>query len=223
MKRIQHKLSREKVSYIRKTVVDFFRREGRRFPWRETCDPYVVLVSELLLQKTTSRQVLEVFDEFFRTFPSIESLAEADIETLKSIVRRLGLIKRATFLKEIAVKVVKAYGGIIPDDHRLLKLKGVGMYTANAVLCFAYGKKVPVVDSNVARIFRRYFGIKGEKPAYADKALWQIARSILPDDEHREFNYGLLDISAKYCRPRPLCEKCPLRDKCWYAKQGEKR
>ena len=219
MKQTEHDIDEEKVHYLQKAIVNFFKREGRDFPWRQTNDPYVILVSELLLQKTTARQVLEVFDEFFDKYPSVSKLAKADLKTLKSIIGKLGLVKRAIFLRELANDIEKIYGGEVPDNTKLLKLKGVGMYTANAVLCFAYGKRVPVVDSNVARVLRRYFGIKGNKPAYADKALWKIAEAILPYECYREFNYGLLDISAKHCRPKPLCDECPLKEHCYYAKK----
>lgn len=209
--------NREKVISLQRAVAEFFKREGRRFPWRETRNPYVVLVSELLLQKTTSRQVLEVFNEFFSRYPSIKDLAKADLEDLEKIVKRLGLVKRAKFLKEIALKVVEVHKGEIPGDERLIKLKGVGRYTANAVLCFAFDKRAPIVDANVARVLRRYFGLKAEKPAYEDKNVWKLAEMILPEEGYREFNYGLLDISAKYCRPKPLCTNCPLKSHCCYA------
>jgi len=212
-------LSRDRVSHMQKAVIDFFKREGRHFPWRDTRDPYVVLVSELLLQKTTARQVLEIFDEFFTRFPSICELADADLETLRTMVRRLGLTKRADYLKSIASEIAEVHQGSVPADGSLLRLKGVGTYTANAVLCFAFGKKMPLVDSNVGRILRRYFGIEGQKPAYADKSLWEVARWILPDVSWREFNYGLLDISASFCRTKPICGNCPLREKCYFAKR----
>jgi A/G-specific adenine glycosylase len=211
-------VNREKVDYLQRALVDFYKREGRRFPWREVKDPYVVLVSELLLQKTTSSQVLKVFDEFFRRWPSAVDLAVANLNDIKKVIGKLGLIKRAKFLKGIALEIVETYGGEVPYDESLTKLKGVGMYTANAVRCFAFGERVPIVDANVARTLRRYFGLRGKKPAYADKSLWRLADAILPKESYREFNYGLLDLSAKYCRQKPLCADCPLKIHCNYAK-----
>ena len=211
-------LDREKALYLQRATISFFEREGRRFPWRETRDPYVILISELLLQKTTSKQVLGVLDEFFKSYPSINDLAKAREEDVEKIVGKLGLRKRAKFLKGIALKVVREWGGRIPDDERLLELKGVGRYTANAVLCFAFNKRVPVVDTNVARVLRRYFGVSEEKPAYADKNVWELAEAVIPEERYREFNYGLIDISAKHCRPRPLCTGCPLKTYCSYAR-----
>jgi A/G-specific adenine glycosylase len=209
---------KEKVAHLQRALVDFYKREGRRFPWRGVKDPYVVLVSELLLQKTTSSQVLKVFDEFFKRWPSIADLAAADLNAIREVIGSLGLVKRAEFLKGIALKIVEAYGGEVPCDESLTKLKGVGKYTANAVRCFAFGERAPIVDANVARTLRRYFGLKGGKPAYADKSLWDLADAILPEENYIEFNYGLLDLSAKYCRPEPSCVDCPLRIHCSYAK-----
>lgn len=209
-------LNHSKIKRLQENVIKFYQNEGRVFPWRTSNSPYLILISEILLQKTTSKQVLSLFNEFFQKFPTIESLATADLREIENVVGKLGLSKRAIFLKELAETIVNEFGGRIPDspDH-LLKLKGVGTYTANAVLCFAFGKRVPVVDTNVARVLRRYFCIKGKKPAYADPLIWRVAEIVLPSEKFKEFNYGLLDIAAKYCRPkRPKCEQCPLRGQC---------
>ena len=127
-------------------------------------------------------------------------------------------------MKKIAQQILSEYGGKIPDTERdLLKLKGVGHYTANAVLAFAYGKCVPVVDSNIARVLRRYFNLENKKPAYADRDLWALAKKVLPLTNCREYNYGLLDLAALICHPKnPECEKCPLREYCSYEKSLKK-
>lgn len=154
-------IDRAKVKRLQQTVIDFYSKEGRKFPWRETTDPYVVLVSEILLQKTTSKQVLEIFRDFFNRFPTVDSLARADADEIKGFVQQLGLAKRAGFLKNLALTIVNELNSRIPSNTKdLLKLKGVGQYTANAVLCFAFNKKLPVVDSNIARVLRRYFNLK---------------------------------------------------------------
>lgn len=207
-----------KVEYFREKIVEFYLKTGRHFPWRETGDPYVVLLSELLLQKTTSKQVLNVFSEFFSKFPDVRALAQADISEIEAVIGSLGLRKRARFLKELASQIVRGFDGNIPKNReKLLELKGVGLYTANAVLAFAYDQCVPVVDTNVARVLRRYFGIKGQKPAYADKNLWALAEKVMPLSKCKEYNYGILDLGALICkREFPLCDKCPLKDRCQY-------
>lgn len=211
-------ITEEKIEFFRRKVVDFYITQGHRWPWRETRDPYVVLVTELLLQKTTARQVAKIFSDFFSRFPDIETLAKASEADIEAIIKKLGLRKRARFLKELAQHIVKEFGNRIPDTlEGLLKLKGVGLYTANAVRSFAYGMCVPVVDRNVARVLRRFFGLEGEKPAYADRELWKFAEKIMPTSACREFNYGLIDLGAMICTSRePQCSRCPLRPECAY-------
>jgi len=218
-------IDEEKLRCFREKVVEFYKEYGRLFPWREIRDPYVVLVSELLLQKTTSQQVLSIFKQFFEKFPDWASLANAEERDIEAVIGKLGLRKRARFLKEIATQVVNEFGGEVPRDYeKLLKLKGVGSYTANAVLAFAYNMCAPVVDTNVARVLRRYFGLKGDKPAYADKELWEFANSIMPQKECREYNYGLIDLAALVCKPKdPLCSTCPLNKYCEHYRTEARR
>jgi A/G-specific adenine glycosylase len=208
----------KKIEFFRRKVVDFYLTQGRKWPWRETRDPYVVLITELLLQKTTAKQVVKVFSSFFFKFPNIETLAKARETDIEAIIGDLGLRKRAGFLKELAQCVVEEFGGKIPNTlEDLMKLKGVGLYTANAVRSFAYGMCVPVVDRNVARVLRRFFGLEGGKPAYADRELWKFAEKIMPTSACREFNYGLIDLGAMICTSRePQCSRCPLRPECAY-------
>ncbi|WP_052891704.1 A/G-specific adenine glycosylase [Thermosphaera aggregans] len=211
-------VTEEKIEFFRRKVVDFYLTQGRKWPWRETRDPYVVLITELLLQKTTAKQVVKVFSSFFSKFPNIGTLAKASETDIEAIIGELGLRKRAGFLRELAQHAVEEFGDKIPNTlEDLMKLKGVGLYTANAVRSFAYGMCVPVVDRNVARVLRRFFGLEGEKPAYADRELWKFAEKIMPTSACREFNYGLIDLGAMICTSRePQCSRCPLRPECAY-------
>lgn len=203
---------------FRRKAIEFYESQGRKFPWRLSRDPYVVLVSEILLQKTTSKQVLEIFNQFFERYPTVIDLARASPRELEALIGRLGLRKRAGYLVQLAKSIVEKFGGSIPRDaHALMSLKGVGRYTANAVLSFAYGECVPVVDTNVARVLRRFFCIESKKPAYADKDLWRLAERVMPKEKCREFNYGLLDIGNLYCKPTPECNSCPLSADCCFA------
>lgn len=205
--------------YFQRCVIEYYRSNGRVYPWRLAKDPYVILASELLLQKTTAKQVLEIHEEFFTKYPNVESLANASPEELELIIGKLGLRKRAKFLVELANQIKREYSEQIPDNsHGLLSLKGVGEYTANAVLIFAYDKVMPIVDTNVARVIRRFFSLESEKPAYADRELWKLATELVPKCKCREYSYGLLDLAALACHPKsPLCNGCPLMKFCGYA------
>ena len=209
-------LEKRKVPNFRNSLLRWYEKEARDFPWRRTRDPYKVLVSEIFLQKTTSKQVSDLYYQFFEKYPNVKDLASASVEEIKEIIGGLGLEKRAGFLKELANRIVDEYGGVVPDGPEVLKsFKGVGDYVCNAVLCFAFGAQVPIVDNNVARVLRRYFGLESTRPAYSDKELWKIAQSILPTKKFREFNYALLDFAAKVClASNPLCGKCPLSSRC---------
>ncbi len=210
-----------KVRTVQEIIVDFYLSRGRRFPWRETEDPYTILISEILLQKTTAKQVLDVYEEFFKEFPTIASLAKSRIEEIERFVRPLGLVKRAKFMKELARTIVDDLNSEIPKDvDNLLQLKGVGPYTANAVVCFVFGKSLPVVDSNIAKVLKRYFGVESNKPAYADKDLWALARKVVPDGKCREYYYGLIDLAAELCHAKkPECLLCPLKNRCRFARR----
>lgn len=205
-------------------IVDWFNENGRVFPWRETDNPFKILISEILLQKTTAKQVADVYEKFFEKFPNPKSVAKTDIEKIEEIIGELGLAKRAKFINKTAEDIVKDYSGKVPrKKEELDSLLGVGKYTRNAVLCFAFGKSVPIVDANVSRVLRRYFGLSGSKPAYRDKKLWRIASRVLPKNKARNFNLGLLDLAAKVClSEKPLCTNCPLNDNCTYRKSQEK-
>ncbi|MBA7632096.1 Adenine DNA glycosylase [subsurface metagenome] len=223
MGRLAGDIKKRKVSALRNSLLKWYEKEARDFPWRRTRDPYKVLVSEILLQKTTSKQVSGIYRPFFERYPSVRELAGTSTGEIKEIVGKLGLEKRADFLKEAANKIVNEYGGKIPESPEFLKsLKGVGNYVCNSVLCFAFGVPCHIVDNNVARVLRRYFGLDSTKRAHSDKELWKVAERVLPLKKFREFNYALLDFAALICKPKnPLHEQCPLKKLCiYYRKTG---
>jgi len=208
-------------------MVLFYKRRGRRFPWRSTRDPYVVLVSEIMLRKTTAQQVSALFEKFFSKYPSPESLAKAGVDELKEILKPLGMERiRAEQLKKLAKILVEEYGGQVPTAVKdLLRLPGVGRYTAGAVACLAYGEDEPMVDTNAVRVVTRYFGFKSaRKRPRDDPKLWEFVKSLIIPEKCREFNLGLLDFASSICRTKkPKCGGCSLRGHCSYyrARQEE--
>jgi len=189
----------------------------RAFPWRETSDPYRIIVAELLLQQTFARKVVPIYEEFLRRYPSATELARAHASKIRSLILPLGLQYRAKTLKALGRILVEENAGKVPDDLRsLLKLPGVGAYTANAVLCFAYGKRRPVVDTNVVRVLQRFFGSKKPlRPGETDRMIWEFAERVLPQRDARRYNIAILDFAALVCTHyKPQCSTCPLRKHC---------
>ena len=194
----------------------WFRKNGRSFPWRDTRDPYQILVAEVCLQKTNADKVVPVFERIINAYPAVRVLAQADPNELSRHFSQLGLMKRAAFLLGIARVVVAQHDGVIPrDPNALLKVKGIGDYTANSVVCLAYGDRLPLLDGSTQRVLARVFNRRLAKPAWADTAMRHFMHAILPKRNVREFNLALIDIADTCCRPRkPRCAACPLQALC---------
>jgi len=212
---------------FRRTLFAWYERHGRSFPWRETRNPYRVLIAELFLQKTQAKQVHPIYLEFLRKFPTLKSLARARAQRIKAAIWSLGLLGRARHLKEMAQMLGEKFDGRIPStEAELLQLKGVGRYVANAVLCFAFDQRRAVVDANVVRLLSRYFGIKSRKDrAHTDSFMWEAAQSLVPRRRVKEFNWGVFDFAALVCTSQnPRCGQCVLREWCrWpHKKLGER-
>lgn len=208
----------EKIRRIRKELLSWYRKNGRDYPWRRTRDPYRILMAEIMLQRTKADQVVPVYKEFIRCFPNPASLYKADPERIRSYFSRLGLMWRADLVTKFAAELVEKFGGRIPSNRdQLLSLPSIGEYIADAILSFAYGKDVAVVDSNVCRILSRIFGLKPRGEARRDKQFRILAQSLIPPGRSREFNWAMIDFASIICTPRkPKCGECPLRPICLY-------
>jgi A/G-specific adenine glycosylase len=205
---------------LREAALSWFRENGRTFPWRSTRDPYRILVAEICLQKTNADKVVPIFEKIVEKYPTVAALAKANLNDLSDHFARLGLFKRGSFLLEIARAIVEQHGGVVPRDRgTLLKVRGIGDYTANSVLCLAYGDRLPLLDGSTQRVLARVFDRCADKPAWANRAMRDFMQAILPDSQAREFNLALIDIADKCCRPRkPKCATCPLETICLTAK-----
>ena len=199
-------------------LLSWWKQNKQSFPWRSSSDPYQILIAEILLRKTTAKQVAKIYKNFLRLFPSPKSLAEADVENLEEALKPLGMYRvRAKLLKKIGEILDQRFAGKVPDTKDgLLLLPGVKEYVANAVLCFAYNKDVPLVDTNAVRIFQRVFGFKSEKKRVKDDpAIWKFAEAVTPPGRAKDFNLALIDFAHKVCRPKtPDCRSCTMRDVC---------
>ena len=211
--------ARKDISIFRRKNIDWYEKNGRVYPWRKTNDPFRILIAEMMLRRTKADQVKPVYELFIKKYPDVNSLAEAKNEDLERILYPLGLRWRIPAFQMLAREVREKYRSRIPEKREVLtSLPGVGEYVAGAVLSVAYGKKEWLVDSNIVRIFKRYFGIEISKEGRRDKHVVEIAKIYSEGKDPRRATLGILDITALVCKPgEPDCENCPLMDRCCYA------
>jgi A/G-specific adenine glycosylase len=190
------------------------RANRRAFPWREETDPFRVLVAEVLLQRSRGGTVARVYGELFARWTSASALASADVDQIRSVIRPLGLVRRAETLRRLAAAVVER--GEVPSSvPALQELPGVGRYAAHATAAVAFGRGVPTVDGVSARVYRRYFDLPSDVPAAADERLWATVAEVTPRRAVREWNWAVLDLAATVCLPEvPRCPACPLFETC---------
>jgi len=216
--------SAEDIRLFRNKVIRWFNKNKRDYPWRETRDPFKVLIAEMMLRRTKADQVKGVYDRLFAEYPSIEAMAKARNEELEQILYPLGLKWRIPAFGLVAREVQAKYRCRIPEEREeLTTLPGVGEYVAGAVLSIAYGKKEWIVDSNIVRLFKRYFGIKTSKEGRRDKHVVELAKAYVSGKDPRKANLALLDFAALMCLPRnPRCTQCSLFTTCHYKNKSAK-
>ncbi len=212
------------VTEFRQSLVEWFEKEKRDLPWRHTKDPYKIWVSEVMLQQTRVDTVIPYYNRFMESFPTLELLAEAPQEYLLKHWEGLGYYSRARNLQAGVREVLESYGGIVPDNrHEISKLKGIGPYTAGAILSIAYNKPEHAVDGNVMRVLSRVLNIHDDIALPKTKKIFEAAVAELIDPENASsFNQGLMELGALICSPTsPKCLLCPVREYCTAFNEGE--
>jgi A/G-specific adenine glycosylase len=202
---------------FRRKLLDWYDRNGRTLPWRETSDPYHILVSEIMLQQTQVDRVLPKYHEWLGKYPSLAALAEAPDADVRETWYPLGYNIRPARLQWIAREAVARFDGQLPgDEETLLSFKGIGAYTAGAIRSFAFRERAAILDTNVARVLFRMFVGRGDAKSHAmKKHLWAVSRSVLPHRHVFDFNQALMDFGAMLCTARkPKCLVCPMRQGC---------
>jgi A/G-specific adenine glycosylase len=199
---------------VRRALVEWYEEGHREFPWRETTDPYEILVSEVMSQQTQLDRVEAAFDDFLARWPTAESLAAAERSAVVGFWsdHSLGYNNRARYLHEAAGQVIEEFGGEFPDDpDELQRLQGVGPYTANAVASFAFNSGNAVVDTNVKRVLYRAFGVPDDNGAFED-----AAAELMPAGESRTWNNAIMELGGVACTKTPACDEaaCPWRAWC---------
>jgi len=206
------------VHAFRDKILRWFDKNGRDYPWRRTSDPFRVLIAEMMLRRTKADQVKKVYERLFTEYRDIEAIANARNKTLEQILCPLGLNWRLPSFGLVAKELKNKYQCKVPETReKLITLPGVGDYVAGAVLSIAFNRKEWIVDSNIVRLFKRYFGIKTSKEGRRDKHVVEIAKIYVSGRNPRKANLGILDFSALVCVPRkPRCSECPLYRECYY-------
>ncbi|NWF60297.1 MAG: A/G-specific adenine glycosylase [Fischerella sp.] len=218
-------LDEAKLKWFRRQLLAWAKLHRRQFPWRSTKDPYAILVAEFLLQKTNAPLVVPLYQVFMEKFPTASALATAPVEQVADLLRPLGLSFRAERLHHSAQLIMEQYGGKIPQNEAdLLKLPGVGKYIARSVCANAFGQHKAVIDTNVARILERFFGLEGGRVKSRSRLLWEASEQAAPETQVGAWNLTLFDFGATVCTARnPRCFECPLRQQCNYLANAEER
>lgn len=198
-------------------MIKWYRRKGRTFYWRtHVLNGWQWLVLEILLRKTRAEAVDKIFPSLIAKYFGPTAVLAVSDGDLEDDLRILGLYRqRREILKRIATEIVDRYDGLTPaEEHSLASLPGIGPYITNAVLCFGHGERRAVVDINVARVLTPFQGMEIHRSA-ARKRLQELAEKMLPARNWKEYNYGLLDLGAVFCRSKtPSCLTCYLKDIC---------
>ena len=191
-------------------IIEWEKESGRDFPWRKNRTPYKVLISELLLKRTTSTAVSRIFEDFIQRYPNIITLSKASKKGLEKILSGIGLQEQKSLdIQQMTTSIMEQFNGSLPDDfHSLISVPGIGDYTASSLLVFGFNKPKAIVDSNVIRILSRAFYVKG-------KGLNDIAEKLVPRKDADLYNYGLLDLGAIICHYSiKKCPYCPVKIYC---------
>ena len=203
--------------YVGRKLLDWYQIHGRDLPFRKTSDPYKIWICEIIFQQTRIEQGLNHYRNFIERFPDVQTLASSQTDDVLLYWKGLGYYSRALNLHKAALQIINDFNGVFPTEHDdILKLKGVGKYTAAAVSSICFGKHIAAVDGNfyrvLSRVFADDFDISNSK---AFQYFSELALKMMPENEAGHFNEAMMDLGSEICKPRnPLCESCPLNKDC---------
>lgn len=211
------------IESFQRDLIQWYENEKRDLPWRKDRDPYKIWVSEIMLQQTRVDTVIPYFNNFIKQFPSIKKLSEADEESVLKAWEGLGYYSRVRNLHSAVKEVQEKYGGEVPNTPKeISSLKGVGPYTAGAILSIAYGIPEPAVDGNVMRVLSRVLLITEDIAKPSTRKIFEKAvREMISHDNPSAFNQALMEMGALVCTPTsPACLLCPVREHCQAFQEG---
>ena len=199
------------------TLIYWYLQNNRELPWRKTKNPYFIWLSEIMLQQTRVAQGMVYYLKFAENFPTVFDLAKADESTVLKMWQGLGYYSRARNLHYSAKQITDEFNGEFPSTYQeIIKLKGIGDYTASAIASICFNEPTAVVDGNVYRVLSRYFGIKTAINSSAGiKEFKALAQTLIDESQPGTYNQAIMDFGALHCKPQnPLCETCPFADSC---------
>jgi A/G-specific adenine glycosylase len=198
-------------------LTEWYHTHKRDLPWRKTNDPYKIWVSEIMLQQTRVDTVIPYYNRFLDAFPTVHDLADASQQQVLKLWEGLGYYSRGRNLHHAAQQVVNEYGGAVPSTYKeITSLKGIGPYTASAILSIAFQKKYAVVDGNVVRVVTRFNAIETDiRKSSVKKDVQNFMDEAVPDSNPGDFNQAVMELGATVCTPsNPICSSCPLQMEC---------
>lgn len=207
----------KKIKIIRTELLIWGEQNLRKYPWRETSDPYKIAIAEVMLHRTKADQVMDIYEVFLLKYPDFKSIAKAGREAIKADLKSLGLFWRADLLYEMAIEIVEKYDGKLPvDKKKLMAMPGVGNYISAAILCFGYNLPEPVLDTNTVRVLGRVFGLNITDSSRRSKLFYDIMYDLVNFWDSKTVSFSLIDFANAICIPgeKPICEICNLRDIC---------
>jgi A/G-specific adenine glycosylase len=205
-------------------VLEWYEDHKRDMPWRDTGDPYKIWISEIMLQQTRVDQAWPYFERFISEFPTVHDLAAAPQQQVLKAWEGLGYYSRARNLHAASKMIVEEFDGKLPEEYdEIIKLKGIGPYTAAAITSIAFGKPNAVVDGNVIRVITRYFGIEEDvRKTGTVRKVQEHVNELISHEHPAEFNQGLMEIGSLICKPgKPDCLNCPIQSGCVATKMAK--
>ncbi len=214
---LKKELDPKNLTDLQQSLLDWFAEYQRKLPWRVEYEPYEVWISEIMLQQTQVKTMLPYYRRWMEALPGIREVAEADEELLIKLWEGLGYYRRVRNIRKTAEMICNEYGGYFPEEvTKLLKLPGIGRYTAGAIASIGFNQPAPVLDGNVTRVLCRLKKIL-DPPQLSEvgKELWRLAEAWIPKGKARHFNQALMELGATVCLPSsPSCLLCPIQHHC---------
>ncbi len=205
-------------------LTEWYRKEKRELPWRKDKNPYHIWISEIMLQQTRVEAVKDYYIRFIEELPTIQSLADAEEQTLLKLWQGLGYYNRVRNMQKAAKNIQEELNGIFPENYgEIQKLSGIGDYTAGAIASICFDQRVPAVDGNVLRVMTRVLENGGDiKSAKVKRQIGEILQSIYPMENCGDFTQGLIELGALICIPKgePKCDICPIKEYCGACANG---